>query len=253
MDSAEAEWLTEILRAQESHLARQEEFQTAMAANIGHLSSQLQDLLGQLARPVLAAQPPTTTATPALTSPPPGAGCKLASPAPYTGAPSLCKTFLIDCSIHFELMPHTFPTDRSKIAFMISHLTDRTTRSAEWGRGSPLCDSFTDFQAALTKTFDPVSSSRKKGTGTEQSEAGQRLRVQKAGEMPRRSMTCFWRGSQLPYRTSSFPCTYPMTQTPSLHSPSGQTTCFFSSNDSEAGTGCCRETTRPSASSWPTT
>ena len=60
-------------------------------------------------------------------------------------------------------MPHAFPTDRSKIAFMISHLTDRAKAwaSAEWGRGSLLCDSFPDFQAALTKTFDTVSSREK--------------------------------------------------------------------------------------------
>ncbi|KAK0150015.1 hypothetical protein N1851_009250 [Merluccius polli] len=41
----------EILRTQEVRLVRQEEFQTAMAANMSHLFSQMQDLLGQLARP----------------------------------------------------------------------------------------------------------------------------------------------------------------------------------------------------------
>ena len=47
-------------------------------------------------------------------------------------------------------------------AFMISHLTNRTKAwaSAEWGQGSSICDSFTNFQAALTKPFDPVTSNR---------------------------------------------------------------------------------------------
>ncbi|KAK0143960.1 hypothetical protein N1851_017709 [Merluccius polli] len=56
MDPAEVERLAEILRTQEARLIRQEEFQTAMAANMGHLFSQLQDLLGQLAQPGAAAQ-----------------------------------------------------------------------------------------------------------------------------------------------------------------------------------------------------
>ena len=51
MDSAEAERLSEILRTQEARLNRQEEFQAAMAANMGQITSQMQDLLGQLSRP----------------------------------------------------------------------------------------------------------------------------------------------------------------------------------------------------------
>ena len=59
-------------------------------------------------------------------------------------------------------MPHAFPTDRAKITFMLSHLTNRAKAwaSAEWGRGSAICNSLKDFQVALTKTFDPVTSDR---------------------------------------------------------------------------------------------
>ena len=63
MDSAEAEQLSEVLQTQEARLNRQEEFQTAMAANMGQLSSQLQELLGQLCRPSPAAQTPPTPAS----------------------------------------------------------------------------------------------------------------------------------------------------------------------------------------------
>ena len=45
---------------------------------------------------------------------------------------------------------------------MISHLTGRAKTAAEWGRGSPVCLSLADFQAALTRTFDPVTMSREK-------------------------------------------------------------------------------------------
>ena len=61
-------------------------------------------------------------------------------------------------------MPHAFPTERAKVAFMISHLTGRAKAwaSAEWSRSSTVCDTIMGFQATLTKTFDPVSSSREK-------------------------------------------------------------------------------------------
>ena len=72
--------------------------------------------------------------------------------------------FLTDCSIHFELTPHAFSTDRSKIAFMICHMTGKAKAwaSAEWSRNSPLCSSINEFESALTKTFEPVTTSREK-------------------------------------------------------------------------------------------
>ena len=164
MDSAEAERVSEVLRTQEVRLVCQEEFQTAMAAHMGQLSAQLQDLLGQVTWPGPAAPPPTTNAPPAPPTSISGASYKLGPPAQYTGEPGLCRVFLIDCSIHFELTPHAFPTDRSKIAFMILHLGGRAKAwaSAEWGRGSSICNSLRDFQSALTKTFHPVSTNREK-------------------------------------------------------------------------------------------
>ncbi|KAK0139622.1 Retrotransposon-derived protein PEG10 [Merluccius polli] len=158
MDSAEVGRLAEALGAQKDRLSRQEEFQSAMATHMGQLTSHLQELIAQLPRPTAPAPvpaPPTAHV---------GAGSKLAPPAQYNGEPGMSKTFLIDCSIHFELTPHAFPTDRSKIAFMISHLTGRAKAwaSAEWGRCSPICNSLADFQTALSRTFDPVSDDREK-------------------------------------------------------------------------------------------
>lgn len=49
MDPAEAERMSDFLCTQEARLKRQEEFQTAMASQMGHISTQLQDLIGQLA------------------------------------------------------------------------------------------------------------------------------------------------------------------------------------------------------------
>ena len=156
MDSAEAERLSEVLRTQEACLNRQEEFQTAMAANMGQLSSQHKSSGSTL--------PPRTPTSPETNTHSGGASCKLAPPAQYSGEPRQCKTFLIDCLIHFELMPHAFPTERAKVAFMISHLTGQAKAwvSAKWSRSSAVCDTIAGFQAALTKTFDHVSYSREK-------------------------------------------------------------------------------------------
>ena len=111
MDSAEAERLSEVLRTQEARLNRQEEFQTAMAANMGQLSSQIQELLGQLCRQSPATLTPPSPAIPEVPASSGGASCKLAPPTKYAGEPGLCRTFLIDCSIHFELMPQAFLTE----------------------------------------------------------------------------------------------------------------------------------------------
>ena len=131
---------------------------------MGQLSSQIQELIGQLCR-----QSPTTLALPSPVSPevPASSGeasCKLASPTKYAGEPGLCRTFLIDCSIHFEFTPQAFPTERAKVAFMISHLTGRAKAwaSAEWSRNSAVCETIAGFQMALTRTFDPVCSNREK-------------------------------------------------------------------------------------------
>lgn len=134
-----------VLHAQEVHISRQKEFQTAMVVQMGQLTSQLHELLAQIPRPTVPAPVPTP---PTLHV---GAGSKLAPPAQCSGEPGLCKTFIIDCSIHFELTPHAFPTDRSRISFMISHLTGtaKPQASAEWSRGLTICNTLNDFQATL--------------------------------------------------------------------------------------------------------
>lgn len=87
----------ELLHAQKARQTRQEEFQTAMASQLGHLSAQLQGLNGHLALPVPAAPPipaaPPSPATPPLTAatvpvqttPVVGACNKLALPAKFSG------------------------------------------------------------------------------------------------------------------------------------------------------------------------
>ena len=93
MDSPEAEWLSEILRTQEARLIHQEEFQSTMDVNMGNLSSQLQDLMGQLARPGAATSTPTVTTAPVTTTHTGGAACKLAPRLCTLGTLGFVKLF----------------------------------------------------------------------------------------------------------------------------------------------------------------
>jgi hypothetical protein len=101
MDSAEAERVSSALRAQEACLTRQEEFQTAMASQMGQVSTQLQDIIGQLTCQTAPAPLPTPEVTPTFPIPLIGAGSKLAPPGRYAGEKSDKKRFFIDCSILF--------------------------------------------------------------------------------------------------------------------------------------------------------
>lgn len=58
MDPAEVGQMAEILQAQGACLNCQEEFQMAMASQLGHLATQIQGLQDQLAPPTTADPPP---------------------------------------------------------------------------------------------------------------------------------------------------------------------------------------------------
>lgn len=138
-----------------------------MAGQLVYFSSKIQDLEDRL-----SSRGPTPSAPerviPALepTWPPhyAGSGPRLAPPERYSGEPGQCKSFITDCSMHFKYSPWDFPSDRAKVAFMISHLTGkaRSWATAEWSRDSPLCNSVSEFQAALQKVFEPLCSDREK-------------------------------------------------------------------------------------------
>lgn len=77
MDSAEAEQWKSGLRAQGARLTRQEDFQSAMAAQFGQLSSQLQDMHDHFCKEKGITSETEPTAAP-LTAISVGTGIKLA-------------------------------------------------------------------------------------------------------------------------------------------------------------------------------
>ena len=184
MDSADSESVHAAVRAQGSRIHHQEEqlsavcvvvnelkdhqqsFQASVGEEVGHLRTQIQRLVNQLeALPVFS--PPTTTSVaptpapgPLLVSAAPAA--PLARPDRFSGEVGRCRPFLTQCGLHFELHAGSFPTDRARVAFIITHLSGRAEAwaTAEWARDSPICYSLSGFTDSLRKIFDSTAPSR---------------------------------------------------------------------------------------------
>ena len=97
------------------------------------------------------------------TSPPPpgiapraGAEPRLPAPERYEGDPGSCRSFLSTCSLVFELQPSSFPTERSRIAYVITLLSGRACECgmAVWEANAPECQTFSLFAQAMRGVFD---------------------------------------------------------------------------------------------------
>uniref|UniRef100_A0A674PMM1 DUF4939 domain-containing protein n=1 Tax=Takifugu rubripes TaxID=31033 RepID=A0A674PMM1_TAKRU len=51
-------------------------------------------------------------------------------PERYSGEAGVCARFLLQCSLVFVLQPLTYPSDRTKITFIVNLLSGRATRWA---------------------------------------------------------------------------------------------------------------------------
>ncbi|KAL0148306.1 hypothetical protein M9458_056368, partial [Cirrhinus mrigala] len=108
-ESATVRQLTTELTAQASRLFMHEQ-----------QLDRLTDLTAQLVRALQGLQLAAPTATPPVTSPPPGAQSapsspRLAFPEMFDGTPAKCKGFLLQCSLFVNQQPHMYPTDECKI------------------------------------------------------------------------------------------------------------------------------------------
>ncbi|KAK3568395.1 hypothetical protein QTP86_005563 [Hemibagrus guttatus] len=110
----------------------------------------LQDLVAALqggARPLyqllLLQPPPITSADTVTASSAPLFSSPMAQPAPYSGSVEDCNGFLLQCSLVLEMQPHLYPTERSKVAFVITQLRGQALLWAKslWSQDSPLTQS----------------------------------------------------------------------------------------------------------------
>ena len=94
--------------------------------------------------------------------PPPGIAPRASSeprlPAPerYEGDPGSCRSVLSSCSLVFELQPSSFPTECSRIAYVITLLSGRACEwgTAVWEANTPECQTFSLFAQAIRGVFD---------------------------------------------------------------------------------------------------
>ncbi len=86
----------------------------------------------------------------------------LPPPAFYSGEPQLCRSFLAKCSLYISLQPSSFPTEESKVAFIITLLSGRAASwgTTVWEQRLPCCASFRSFSEELKKVFDHAASGR---------------------------------------------------------------------------------------------
>lgn len=132
---------------------------------IATLSVQIQQLASTVSQLVTAVTPAPVNPTPPqppveVASSVPVSEPRVGTPERYGGEPEGCNPFLTNCSILFALQPHTFSTERAKVAFAINHLTERARLwgTAEWDRQTPACASFAAFSTELRKVFGETSS-----------------------------------------------------------------------------------------------
>ncbi len=111
------------------------------------------DSLRRVLRPAPPPTPPITSVT--TTSSPTMVSSPMAKPAPFSGVAKECNGFLLQCSLALEMQPHLYPTERSKIAFMISLLSGRVLQWAEtiWTQSGNVTQSFNQFIIHFREVF----------------------------------------------------------------------------------------------------
>ena len=156
---------------------RQDAALTAFGGQLGFLVNHLQSPPGP-PDPGLPRQPaPPAPAGPPTTPPADRrAFLELQKPQSFSGDSGDCRSFLVQCGMHFEFQAASFPTDRSKVAYILSHLTGRAEAwaTAEWSRQAAICDSVDLFTDALVKIFQHTAPGREAARGLVSIRQGQR-------------------------------------------------------------------------------
>ena len=171
MDPADSPAVRSAFRTHEEHIRRHEEqlalvrkevkdmsdrhstLLTAFDGQINQLINQVRGLQHSPAQVQSQSAPPAAT-SPSMSSQSPAMG-DLARPEKFSGDSGDCRSFLTQCEIHFEMRTAAFSSERSKIAFILSHLSGRAEAwaTAEWAQRTRVCDSLAEFTGSLTRIF----------------------------------------------------------------------------------------------------
>lgn len=126
-------------------LETQESHQTQVMRFLQDLASRFEQVQASLGPPVQQPQPLSAAAPIA----PVAAihSLQLPAPARFPGDSKACRGFLSQCTIHFELQPQNFLSDRAKVAYIISLLSGEALAWAAplWELNDPVVSSLSDF------------------------------------------------------------------------------------------------------------
>ncbi|RXN14598.1 Pol poly [Labeo rohita] len=129
-------------------LGRHEEDLTATRYAVESLSAQVTELTNQLhnRHPELPVMPQTRN------FPDP----RINNPSCFSGQPTECRAFLMQCKVVFSLQSSTYAGDRSKVAYVISLLTGRARDwgATVWESEAGCCKHFSLFKEKMIKVFD---------------------------------------------------------------------------------------------------
>ncbi|TWW56099.1 hypothetical protein D4764_08G0000860 [Takifugu flavidus] len=130
MDPADQDAVRRTLEAQGRLLGQHDQLLTDIWTSLQTLNASVTALLASGRAELVP--PPTPAEAPRVAS-------QLFTAAPrephvpvperYSGEAGACASFLLQCSLVFDLQPLTYPSDRAKIAFMVNLLSGR---AAQW-------------------------------------------------------------------------------------------------------------------------
>lgn len=135
----------------------------ALVNQVSELTTQVQRLSSGLSAgstlPAPSVEPPVT---PVVNEIPRTAEPRLPPPQSYAGEPQLCRAFIAKCSLYISLQPSSFPTEESKVAFLINLLTGKAALwgTTAWEKKLPCCQTFKSFTEELKVVFDQSASGR---------------------------------------------------------------------------------------------
>lgn len=80
----------------------------------------------------------------------------VAIPQAFGGEEGLCRPFLMQCALVFDLQPFSYPTDRSRVAYTINLLRGRALKwvSAHWEGRNQCLNTYEAFTQELRRAFD---------------------------------------------------------------------------------------------------
>ncbi|XP_043963387.1 uncharacterized protein LOC122825873 [Gambusia affinis] len=122
-----------------------QEWRATVEKSIIKLEANMEEMMSMLSKLTNPTAPPSASAAPRQAPPqlvrlPLPQEPRLSPPEVFCGEPSQCRPFITQCEIHFELQPSSFPSERAKVAYMISLLSGKAKiwGTAEWQKDSIL-------------------------------------------------------------------------------------------------------------------